>query len=270
MNPILITFGSIEIRWYSFLICLGVVVGMLLLFREGRRFKISTEFLFNLCFWTIIAAFVGARLYYVVFNWDYYSMNLSEIYQIWNGGLAIHGGIIGGLLMILFYCKKYDVVMPKMTDMMVIPLLLGQALGRWGNFFNAEAHGAATTVEKLESMPLPQFVIDGMNIGGVYYQPTFFYESLWCLLGVVILLFFRRYKYLKIGHLTSLYFMWYSVGRFFIEQSRTDSLMIGAFKVAQLVSVAMFVVALIAFMIISRKSRFEDLYNAEYDKPIRF
>ena len=270
MNPILFNFGPIEIRWYSFLICIAVIVGMWMLMREGKRFGISGEFLFNLCFWTIIVAFIGARVYYVVFNWEEFALNPMEMFKIWNGGLAIHGAIFAGLLVVASYCKKYAVRTLKITDMMAVPLLLGQAIGRWGNFFNGEAHGIATTMEHLQELNIPEFVIYGMNIGGIYYHPTFFYEFLWCILGVIILFFVRRYKYIKVGQLTSIYFMWYSVGRFFIESMRTDSLMFGAFRIAQLVSVGMFLVGLISFMVLSRKSRFEDLYNEANDEPIRF
>ena len=154
--------------------------------------------------------------------------------------------------------------------MAVVPLLLAQAIGRWGNFFNSEAHGAATTYYHLKELHIPEKIIEGMKISNVYYHPTFYYESLYCLIGFIILLFVRRYRYLKKGQLTSLYLMYYSIGRFFIEALRTDSLMLGAFKVAQLVSVALFVVGLIAFMILGRKGKFEDLYNEEQNGPIRF
>ena len=122
----------------------------------------------------------------------------------------------------------------------------------------------------MKEFHIPEFVIDGMKIGNTYYHPTFFYESIYCLVGFIILLFVRRYRYLKRGQLTCLYLMYYSVGRFFIESLRTDSLMLGGFRVAQIVSVAMFAIGLIAFMILSRKGRFEDLYNEEQNGPIRF
>ena len=270
MNPVALEIGSFAIKWYSLLICISVILGILLLLREGKRFGISKDFLFNLCFWTLIVAFIGARLYYVAFNWSYYSVNLGEIIKTWNGGMAIHGGIFAGFIVVVLYCKKYSVKFSKVTDMMTVSLLLGQALGRWGNFFNGEAHGAATSLARLQELHIPQFVIDGMSIGGVLYHPTFFYESLWCILGLLILLIIRRLKYLKVGQLTTIYFMWYSVGRFFIEYMRTDSLMFGALKAAQVVSIALFVISLLAFMILSRKARFEDLYNQEYQEPIRF
>ena len=154
--------------------------------------------------------------------------------------------------------------------MAVVPLLLAQSIGRWGNFFNSEAHGVATTYYHLKELHIPEKIIEGMKIGNVYYHPTFFYESLYCLVGFIILLFVRRYRYLKRGQLTCIYLMYYSVGRFFIESLRTDSLMFDGFRVAQIISVVLFVIGLIAFMILGRKGRFEDLYNEEQSGPIRF
>lgn len=270
MNPVLITLFGFEIRWYSVLILTGAILAILLLIKEGKRFNMPKDFLFNMAFWVIIFGIIGARLYYCVFNFNLYKDNLIDILKIWEGGLAIHGGIIAGFITLLIYTKKYDVNTIKITDMTVVPLLLAQSIGRWGNFFNSEAHGAATTYYHLKELHIPEKIIEGMKIGNVYYHPTFFYESLYCLIGFIILLFVRRYRYLKRGQLTALYLMYYSVGRFFIESLRTDSLMLGAFKVAQLVSVVLFIIGLLMFMILSRKGKFEDLYNEEQNGPIRF
>ncbi len=272
MNPILLDLNFITIKWYSVLILLGTLIGIFLMLTEAKKFKITSDFIFNLSFWTIISAFIGARIYYVAFNWSYYSNNLLEILKIWEGGLAIHGGIIAGFITILLYTKKYKVRTFKFTDMIVPSLLIGQAIGRWGNFFNGEAHGAMTTLEALQKLRIPEFIINGMYIGGSYYQPTFFYESLWCLLGFIILLIIRRLKYIKVGQLTSIYLMWYSVGRFFIEATRTDSLMLGSFKMAQVISVVLFVLGLILFIIMSQKgSKLDNLYGEiGNEEDIRF
>ena len=269
MNPVLFSIGNIEIRWYSVLILVAIFVAISLLIKEGKRFNIPKDFLFNLAFWTIIFGIIGARIYYCIFNFSLYKDNVFDIFKIWEGGLAIHGGLIAGFITLLVYTKKYNVNTIKTTDMAVIPLLLAQAIGRWGNFFNSEAHGVATTYHHLKELHIPEKIIEGMKIGNIYYHPTFYYESLYCLVGVVILLFVRRYRYLKRGQLTTLYMMYYSIGRFFIESLRTDSLMFGGFKVAQIVSVVLFLFGLGAFMIISRKTKFEDLYNEE-NGPIRF
>jgi phosphatidylglycerol:prolipoprotein diacylglycerol transferase len=270
MNPIMFTIFGFEIRWYSFFLLIAVVIGIKLLLNEGDKYNYPKDFLFNLAFWVVIFGFIGARVYYVLFNYKMYINDPLSILKIWEGGLAIHGGIIAGFITLVLYCHKYNARILKITDMTTISLLLGQAIGRWGNFFNSEAHGGATTLYVLQNRHIPEFIINGMYINGVYYEPTFFYESLWCLLGVLILLIIRHYKYLKVGQLTGFYFMWYSFGRFFIESMRTDSLMFAGFKAAQLVSITLFIIGLIMVMTIGRKSHFEDLYSEEEGTDIRF
>ena len=269
MDSVLITLGTMEIKWYSVLMIIGAVLALILILKESKRFGYSSDFVFNLCFWTIIVGIIGARAYYVLFNLELYS-NWIDIFKIWEGGLAIHGGIIAGLLMIIIYCRRYQVSVVRILDFVVVGLILAQAIGRWGNFFNMEAHGPATTLTFLQSLYLPQFIIDGMNIGGIYYHPTFLYESLWNLLGFILLLIIRRIKWTKIGFMTAFYLMWYGIGRFFIESLRTDSLMIGGFKAAQIVSIIMFIIGLLIVMILSRKGRYEDLYDQEVNQTIRF
>lgn len=269
MNPVLFSIGPIEIRWYALFILIAISVGITIFMKEGKKFNISSDFLFNLAFWVIVFGILGARLYYVIFNWSDYSSDLLSILKIWNGGLAIHGGLIAGFITMVVYCKKYKVQIFKITDMAVVPVILGQAIGRWGNFFNSEAHGAVTTLTNLKDLHIPDFIIDGMQIGGLYYHPTFLYESLWCVLGFIVLLIIRRFKYIKVGQITCIYLMWYSFGRFFIEAMRTDSLMLGGFKVAQILSIILFIGALLYMMSLSRKGKFEGLYNTENDN-IRF
>ena len=261
MNPIFVTIGNFEIRWYSVLILLAAFFVLTLSQNEAIRFKIKKDFMFNLLFWTLIFGIIGARLYYVVFNWSMFQDDFTEIFKVWNGGLAIHGGLIFGLLTIILYCKKYGVRVLRIVDFIVVPLLLGQAIGRWGNFFNQEAYGAATSLAKLESLMVPDFVIKGMEIDGVLYTPTFFFESITCLIFFIILLFVRRGKYVKVGTMTASYLMMYGGLRFLIEMSRVDALMLGGFKVAQIVSVIMFIIGLLMIMFLSKKGKFEDLYN---------
>ena len=270
MNPVLVDLGFIKIYWYSIMIFLGLLVGGTIIMKEAKRNKLSDDFMTNLILFLIVFAVIGARLYYVAFNWSYYSSNLIDIIKIWEGGLAIHGGIIAGLITMYLYCKKYNVSLTRVLDFVCPSLILAQAIGRWGNFFNGEAHGPATTLLALQNKHIPNFIIKGMQVNGIYYEPTFFYESLWCLLGFIIMLIIRRSKKTKIGTLTATYLMWYGAGRFFIEGMRTDSLMLGGFKVAQIVSVIMFIIGLLAIMIISRKDRYEDLYNNEETKDIHF
>lgn len=270
MNPIMVTLGNIEIRWYSVLILVGACLGIALAMREARKFHIGDDFMFNMAFWSIIFGLVGARIYYVIFNWEMYENNLLDILKVWNGGLAIHGGILFGAIALIVYCKKNYKNVFKIMDISTASLILGQAIGRWGNFFNGEAHGMATSLTSLKNMLIPDFIIKGMKIGGIYYQPTFYYEFIWCLLGFIVLMIVRRMKYTKVGQQTCIYFMWYSVGRFFIEAMRTDSLMLGAFKMAQIVSIILFVIFLGIFMIISRKGKFEDLYNDNNETRVKY
>jgi len=261
MNPVLIDLGIVKIYWYSVMILLGLLIGGTLILKEAKKFKIYEDYMINMFLYTIIFAILGARLYYVAFNWDYYSQDLISIIKIWEGGLAIHGGILAGLLFIIFYTKKYKVNTWRMLDMIAVGLIIGQSIGRWGNFFNGEAHGGATTLEFLTNLHLPQFIINGMNIHGTYYHPTFLYESLWCLIGFIVLILFRKRHYCKIGQTTGMYFIWYGIGRYFIESMRTDSLMFGNFRMAQIVSIIFVIVGIIILIIKSRGSKFDNLYN---------
>ena len=262
MNPYIIEIGNFGIKWYSVLMLSAILIATLFILKEAKKFKIDKDFLFNMIFWAVVFGIIGARVYYILFNLDYYSEHIVEIFKIWEGGLAIHGALIAGILTIIIYCKKYKVSSLKIFDIMAPYMLLAQAIGRWGNFFNSEAYGTMTTLGELESLKIiPRFVIDGMYINGAYYTPTFLYESLWCLIGFIILLIVRKFKYIRIGQTTGLYFMFYSLGRFFIESFRLDSLMLGNFKMAQIISIVIFVIGLIIFLVQFRRSRLEGLYN---------
>ncbi|MBR1413749.1 MAG: prolipoprotein diacylglyceryl transferase [Bacilli bacterium] len=261
MNPVMFNIGSIEVRWYSFLILVAILLAIVLMIKEGKKYGIGKDVIFDMCFYCIIVGIIGARAYYVIFNYKEYSTSLLDIFKIWNGGLAIHGGIIAGLVTLILYCKKHNLQILRMTDIFVVSLILAQAIGRWGNFFNSEAHGRATSLYFLRSLHIPKFIIDGMNIGGVYYHPTFLYESLWCLLGFIILLIIRKFKHIKVGTLTCCYIIWYSVGRLFIESLRTDSLMLGGFKVAQIVSIIGIIISIGILFYNSKKGKYEDMYH---------
>ena len=166
MNRYIFTIGNFKVEWYSVLIIIGVMIGLTMVMKEAKRYKYPTEFVFNMCFWAIIAGIIGARIYYVLFNLNLYD-SFWDVFKIWEGGLAIHGGLIAGLIVIILYCKKYNARAIRFIDFLVPALLLAQAIGRWGNFFNSEAHGAATTLEHLQSLHIPSFIIEGMNIGGI-------------------------------------------------------------------------------------------------------
>ena len=267
MDPVLFSIGGLEIRWYSALILAGVFVAYYLITREANRFKIKYDFIFNLIFWVLIMGIIGARLFFVIFSWDYYSKNLSEIYKIWNGGLAIHGGLIT----LILYCKKYKVDILKITDIFAPALIIAQAIGRWGNFFNSEAYGSTVSYQTLVNMKIiPQFVIDNMYINGAYHLPMFYFESLWCFLGFIISLIIRRMRYIKDGQILSFYLIWYGFARFFIEIFRTDSLMLGSIKIACVMSVIMFITGIIITIIQNKKPKLDNLYNAALKEEIRF
>lgn len=264
MERIAFEFGFIKIYWYSIFIFLGVIIAYSIIMTEAKKREIEKDFIANLVFDTTIIGLIGARIYYCLFHLSYYVKYPLEIFQIWNGGLAIHGGILFGGLFVIYSCKKNKLELLKILDIVVVGVILGQAIGRWGNFFNGEAYGAITSLTHLQSMHLPKFIIDGMYILGEYRQPTFLYESFFNLLGFIILIIIRKYPYLKTGQLTGFYFMWYSITRFIIESMRTDSLMLGKIKIAQLVSMLLFIVGFIIFIYykrIKKSSKTEYLYK---------
>ncbi len=270
MSRVALDLGFIQIYWYSIFIFLGVLIASIVILRECKKQNINEDFIVNLIFYGVLSGIVGARLYFCLFHLDYYSKYPLEILEIWNGGLAIHGGIIAGVLTVFLYTRKYKAKFLKVTDILVPGVILGQAIGRWGNFFNKEAFGRETTRQALEKLGAPKFVIDGMHINGAYYQPMFLYESIWNGFGFIALLMLRRYKYLKTGQLTGFYLMWYSFGRFFIEIFRSDSLMLGSFKMAQIMSIVLFIIGLLMFIFCKKGSRFEGLYKETAKEEIKF
>lgn len=261
MNPILLDLGFVQIYWYSVIILISFFVGGVLAIHEAKKWKIPEEFMINLFFYIIVFSLIGARLYYVIFNFDYYSNNLIEIIKVWEGGLAIHGGLIAALIVTIIYSKKYKINTLRLLDILVVSLLLGQAIGRWGNFMNGEAHGTITTLEHLSSLHIPNFIINGMYIDGNYYIPTFLYESICSIIGFIILIIFRSRKYTKVGMTTSLYLIWYGIERIIIEGMRTDSLMLGNIRIAQLVSFIMIIIGIIIYIILKKGSIFSNKYN---------
>ena len=254
MDPI-INIGFISIHWYSVFIFIAILIGSNLAIKEAKKHGFEEDFVVNLLFWGVIFGIIGARLYYVIFNFDYYKYNLLEIFKVWNGGLAIHGGILAGFITIALICYIKKVNLIKLLDYLVVGLIIAQAIGRWGNFFNGEAHGVAVSLDYLKNLHLPEFIIDGMNIGGNYYIPTFLYESIWCLIGFIIMIVLRRKKFIKIGYLTSFYLIWYGIERFFVEGMRTDSLMFFSLRVAQIVSLIMIFIGIILFIYSFKNSK---------------
>ena len=176
MDRVALRIGNISIYWYAVIIAVGMIVAMCLSYAEAKRQKINLEFWINLLFYIILFGVIGARLYYVLFNLSYYLSDPLEIVKVWHGGLAIHGGIIAGVIVILLYTRKYNVNTLKTLPIMAVSVMIGQAIGRWGNFFNQEAFGGVVSKGFLETLKLPEFIINGMYINGSYHHPTFLFS----------------------------------------------------------------------------------------------
>lgn len=259
MNRVAFNIFGFNVYYYSLCILLGVIVAYILITREGKKQGLPKEFISDLIFYTLIIGILGARVYYCVFNLDYYLANPSEILKIYNGGLAIHGGVIAGLIFVYFYTKKKNVSFIKILDIVAPAVIIAQSFGRWGNFFNQEAHGGITTYQNLKNMHIPEFIINGMHIEDKYYYPTFFFESIWCLIGFIILMITRKNKNLRKGFQIGFYFIWYGIGRFFIETLRTDSLMFFGLKIAQIVSLIGIIIGIIIIVTNRNKKYYNEM-----------
>ena len=262
MNSVLFNLGFFEIKWYSFLILIAMFLAFFVISKEARKKGMKEDELINILFYGMVIGILGARIYYVIFNLDYYLSNPLEIFMIWNGGLAIHGGIIAGLIFLFFYSKKNNLNFLLVLDIIVVGVILAQSIGRWGNFFNQEAYGRTVTVDFLKSMHLPKFIINGMYINGEYKEPTFLYESLFSFLGFIVLITIRKIQKIKVGQLSGLYFIWYGLERILIETFRADSLMFGKVKIAQIVSL---IACICGLYLIRKSSSNKELYK---DKKI--
>ncbi|WP_282154600.1 prolipoprotein diacylglyceryl transferase [Cytobacillus gottheilii] len=251
LNRVAFEIGPLTVNWYGLIIGIGIALALVIAMRESDRRGLDKEIFADLMLWAIPIAIISARIYYVIFQWDYYSQNPGDIIKIWNGGIAIHGALIGAVITAYIFTRIKKVSFWKIADIAAPSIILGQAIGRWGNFMNQEAHGEEVTRQFLENLYLPDFIVNQMYINGTYYHPTFLYESLWNFAGFILLILLRRVN-LRRGELFLTYVIWYSIGRFFIEGMRTDSLMVTDFlRAAQLLSVAL-VVGAIALIIFRR------------------
>lgn len=246
INPIAIKLGPLAIRWYSICIVTGLILAVYLTICEAPKKNIKSDDVLDFILIAFPLAIVGARLYYVIFDWDYYLKNPSEIPVIWHGGIAIYGGLLTGAL-VLFIFSYYRMIKPiDFLDVATPGVMLAQSIGRWGNFVNQEAYGKAVT----QLNYLPDFIRKQMYIDGHYRTPTFLYESLWNLLGFIIIMILRRRpNLLKEGEVAFFYLIWYGSGRFVIEDMRTDSLMFASLRVSQWLSVLLVVVGVILIVI---------------------
>lgn len=238
-GPILLEWGPITIRWYGLLIATAVLIGVSLSTYLAKRRNVNPDLLGDLAIWLVLAAIPCARLYYVLFQWQEYAQNPADIIAIWKGGIAIHGAVLGGIVASLIFARLNKVSFWQLADLVSPSLILGQAIGRWGNFFNSEAFGRPT------DLPWKLYIPPAQRPSGYstaeYFHPTFLYESLWNLgvFAILMFLFFRGLRNptkLKTGTLFLVYWVCYSLGRFWIEGLRMDSLMLGPLRIAQIVS----------------------------------
>ncbi len=247
--PAYFTLFGRPIYFYGVFIALGFILGALYCAKISPRFGLKSDDIYDFLIWLIPLSIIGARLYYVLFRLDYYLQNPEEIVAIWEGGLAIYGGIIAGILTAWVLCRHKKIPLLTLLDVVVYGLLIGQILGRWGNFMNREAFGAETGIFCRMGLIAP----DGSTL---YVHPTFLYESLWNLIGLALLILFERKGRRKYdGQCLLLYFFWYGAGRAWIEGLRTDSLYLGntGIRVSQALSVALALVSLVILLVQSRK-----------------
>ncbi|MDK2901922.1 Prolipoprotein diacylglyceryl transferase [Koleobacter methoxysyntrophicus] len=243
MNPVAFQLFGISVHWYGIILSFAVIVGLVLAIFEAKRVNFNPEDVVDLVIWALPISILGARFYYVFFNWGFYQRTPGEILAIWHGGLAIHGAVISALITTWVFVKYRQLNFWKTVDIFAPGLILGQAIGRWGNFINQEAYGYETD--------LPW----AMYIDGAYRHPTFLYESLWNFSVFLFLLWLRKKPKLVSGDIFLAYSGLYSLGRFFIEGLRTDSLMLGNIRVAQLVSAVAIFLSVILIYSNHRKQR---------------
>jgi len=239
-DPVAFKIFGMDVMWYGILIATGIILATYVLYRRAPHHGIASDKILDFVIICVPAGIIGARLYYVLFNWEYYGGDLFKIINTRTGGLAIHGGLIGGMLAAVILCWFWNYKILDVLDLAVPSIALAQAIGRWGNFFNAEAHGGPTD--------LPWAIL----VDGEMVHPTFLYESIWCFFLFILLIFMdNRRKFT--GQICLMYGMLYSIERFFVEGLRTDSLMIGIMKQAQVISLVIFVVCLIVYIILRKR-----------------
>ncbi|MGI6109139.1 MAG: prolipoprotein diacylglyceryl transferase [Eubacteriaceae bacterium] len=244
-NPIAFTLFGLDIRWYAIIMASAILCGLIMLLYRSPAWGLSKDSMLDYFIWLIPFSILGARLYYVAFEWSYYSVHPAEILAIRNGGMAIHGSIIAGLIVTVIFCKVKKINPFKLMDLVIPSVALGQGIGRWGNYFNMEAHGVETT------LPWAIPVREAGRI--IYVHPTFLYESIWDILVMFFLLWYEKHHEKRYGQGFCLYLILYSAGRFFIEGLRTDSLMFLGLRQAQLISLAMIAAGIAGYFILRKK-----------------
>ena len=281
ISRVAVSIGSLEIYWYGVIIAVGFGLGLWVYLSHNRSCGIHPDEGLDIILWSMLGAIVGARAYYVAFQWDHYKDNLKEIFNLRGGGLAIYGGIIGALIVAFIVCRSKKLPMLPVADAAFPGVMLGQAIGRWGNFFNMEAFGTNTTlpwgmtsdtISNYLSRHQAALLAQGVVVDpAMPVHPTFLYESLWNLIGVAVLLLWLFPRRSYDGQITLGYTAWYGLGRFFVEGLRTDSLMWGSVRVSQALGGVLFIVAaglMLAIFLWSRKPM--TLEYIEDEKKPRF
>lgn len=281
ISRVAVSIGSLEIYWYGVIIAVGFGLGLWVYLSHNRSCGIHPDEGLDIILWSMLGAIVGARAYYVAFQWDHYKDNLKEIFNLRGGGLAIYGGIIGALIVAFIVCRSKKLPMLPVADAAFPGVMLGQAIGRWGNFFNMEAFGTNTTlpwgmtsdtISNYLSHHQAALLAQGVVVDpAMPVHPTFLYESLWNLIGVAVLLLWLFPRRSYDGQITLGYTAWYGLGRFFVEGLRTDSLMWGSVRVSQALGGVLFIVAaglMLAIFLWSRKPM--TLEYIEGEKKPRF
>lgn len=267
-NPLAIELGSFSVAWYAIFIMTGIGFAVILAVKEAPFVDINKSHLIDGAMYAIVLSIIGARLYYVLFdpNKSNYK-SIGDVFNIAGGGLAIHGAVITAIIFVIIYSRFRKMNVFALSDLLAPGFLIGQIVGRWGNFMNQEAHGGPIkegTYHALKRI-IPNFILENMNIGGIYYHPTFLYEGLWNLAGLMIILIVRRKRLLKLGDLIGYYLIWYGLGRgLLIEPFRTDPLYIGPWKVNIVLSIGLFAVGGISYLIIKNILRRDLPYYLDF------
>ncbi len=251
MHPVLFKIGPLEIRFYGLMYLLAILLSIYLIQKDAQRkgIPVSRDEIINLVFVAVLAGLIGARAYYVIFNWEYYGVNLKEIPAIWRGGLASHGGFIAGLIAALVCLKHYKIPILKFGDSVVPLVILSEAFVRFGNFMNGEAHGMPTNLPW--GITFPRGSPAGNEFPNMPVHPTMLYQLFYNLAVFLIVWFWLRVKPFKDGFLIAVSVILYSIGRFFIEGMRADSLYIGGLRTAQVMSILL--TAAMSYLIIFKK-----------------
>lgn len=264
VNPVAFSVGGIEIRWYGIIIVLGIIAGFSYAAYRAKQSGLSLDDMLDYVLVALPLGIICARLYYVVFFNDGSYKTFYDVIAIWEGGLAIYGGVLGGLLGMFLVSRHKKNKFRAVLDCFAPGVMIGQIFGRWGNFFNAEAYGTLDHIDFPfigriftphfeENYPL-RMVIENGFVGKIAVHPTFLYESVWNLLGLLLIhLFFNRKRF--DGEVALWYFAWYGFGRFFIEGMRDDSLMLGSFRVSQVLALVLFAASIVLIVIGSKKAK---------------